>query len=86
MAALSQLSYGPLVRSKCSGEVEVVCPIDSFPLVVTCWVDSQANARPIRDKPDRDEETAVKLHAIRRYRIYFEGRVRPPSKALGSAT
>ena len=37
IAALSQLSYGPLVQPKCSGEVEIVGPLDLLPLVVLCW-------------------------------------------------
>jgi hypothetical protein len=48
MHALSQLSYGPLVSAQCSGELVLVCPIDTALLVV-----------PSRGKPKVDERVTV---------------------------
>jgi hypothetical protein len=36
MAALSQLSYGPNLLPNSSGEIEIICPIDTEFSVVVC--------------------------------------------------
>ena len=43
MAALSQLSYGPLFAAQCSGEIEIVRPIDATFLVVVGAVEAKVN-------------------------------------------
>jgi hypothetical protein len=59
MAALSQLSYGPLMVSKSSREVEVLGPIDATALVVSTRSDPERNRWPVGNSGDWDEETPI---------------------------
>lgn len=80
--SLSQLSYGPLLPSKCSREVEVVCPIYPPPLIVP------ARAKPKHDRWsalhafDWDEEASIQVEAVSRDRVDLGSRVSAPNKAL----
>jgi hypothetical protein len=62
-ASLSQLSYGPLVVSQCSREVEIVGPMDTAALVVSRWGKSQPDLMR-RKAVDRHEEASVELEAV----------------------
>jgi hypothetical protein len=83
--ALSQLSYGPLVPSKCSLEIEVVRPINAPLLVVQRRRYSKLNRRAFLCQFDRDEEATVEVHRVRGDYIDFIGRVRGLLPACSSA-
>src|SRR6185437_15780688 len=72
---LSQLSYGP-VPAKCSGEFEVLGPVDPASLVVLRRSKSEPNCREPIDPLDRNEIAAVELVAVRCDRIDLFARVR----------
>ena len=85
MAALSQLSYGPLAVSKCNREVEIVGPRDAPPLIVSRGV--QTKAHLVRGEPlDREKEAAIELVAVRSERIDLGRGVEAANQpALGAA-
>src|SRR4051794_22740661 len=64
MAALSQLSYGPLLRAKCSREVEIVCPINSPPLVVQTGAQPEMNGWTALDSGYRDQKASVQFYVV----------------------
>ena len=66
--ALSQLSYGP-VAAKCSGEFEVLGPVDSPRLIVLGLNETKLNSREPIDSMNRNEETAAELIGVGRYRV-----------------
>jgi hypothetical protein len=84
--ALSQLSYGPLVPSKCSGEIEVVRPVDTPPLVVAGRSNAELDRRPFLDKFDWEQEAAIKVHGIRGNHIHLIRRVRRLLPTRSSST
>jgi hypothetical protein len=85
MAALSQLSYGPLVPSKCSREVEVVSPIDAAPLIVQARTHPKCDGRPTLDASDRNEEAPIEFEVVRSDRIDLIGGVRPSDEPLSAS-
>jgi hypothetical protein len=80
--ALSQLSYGPLVPSQCSREVEIVSPVDPFSLVVAGWGESKADLLEAFGVSDGDEETSIELEAVERERIDFLPCVQAPDESV----
>ena len=64
MPTLSQLSYGPFLLSKSSGEIKIVGPIHAELLVVVRAAQTKMNLCPTRKLPVRQEEAAVDLLAI----------------------
>jgi hypothetical protein len=57
------------VSSKCSGEVEIICPVDPALLVVQGWSDSELDRRMLLDQLNRNEEAAIENHRIRGYHV-----------------
>jgi hypothetical protein len=84
--SLSQLSYGPLVVSKCSHEVEIICPIHAALLVVPRLRDAQKKCGVPRCELDWDQKAAVEVGAIRSDRVYLVRRVRGHPIAVPRAT
>ena len=80
MAALSQLSYGPVAGSKCSREVEIISPGNASPLVVSRGVQSEANLLPLESR-NGQKEAAIELVAIRGEGINLLWRVEAPNQA-----
>ena len=79
MAALSQLSYGPLAGSKCSREVEIIGPSDASPLVVSRGVQPEADL-VLREPLDGKKEAAIELVAIRSEGIDLVRGVQAPNQ------
>jgi hypothetical protein len=52
MAALSQLSYGPL-SPDCSGEFEVFRPVEAGLLIVPCWGKAKLDCAPFAERFER---------------------------------
>jgi hypothetical protein len=84
MAALSQLSYGPLLISQCNREIEIVGPSDASPLVVSRRVKPEADLVP-REPLDGQKEAAIELMAIRCEGIDLVCGVDAPHQSLSGA-
>ncbi len=84
MAALSQLSYGPLAVSKCSREVEIISPGDASPLVVSRRVQPEADLVS-RKLLDGKKEAAIELVAIRSEGIDLVCGIEAPNQPLPGA-
>jgi hypothetical protein len=81
MPALSQLSYGPLVISQSSREVEVVGPSDASQLIVFSRVEPEADLD--RGEPlDRKKEAAIELVTIRSEGVDLVGSVETSNQPL----
>src|SRR5262245_45986542 len=85
MQALSQLSYGPMVPSKCSREVEIVGPIDASFLVVTARLQTKRDRGTVLDDLDRDQEASVELEVVGTDRINFLRGVATANEPLSTA-
>ena len=84
--ALSQLSYGPLIGLKCSGEVEIVRPIDPSTLVVSRLDDSQIYGGVIPRNLDGKKEASVQVWAVGRNRVDVRGCVERHTVAVLGAS
>jgi transposase len=73
---LSQLSYGP-VAAQCSGEFEVLGPVDPPSLIVLGRNKSKLNSRESIDSMNGNQKAAVKLIAVSRNCVDLVARVRP---------
>jgi hypothetical protein len=82
MQALSQLSYGPLVVSKCSREIEIVGPVDSSSLVVQAWADAQCDRRALCHPRNRDQEASIEVKAVSGDRIDLLRGVAPANESV----
>jgi hypothetical protein len=75
--ALSQLSYGPVVRRQCSRELKILGPVNPKPLVVLrgrkTKKDLSTPAHPI----DWEVITTPVIRAIRSNRVDFVGGIEP---------
>jgi hypothetical protein len=77
MQVLSQLSYGPVVASKCSREVELVGPVDPAPLVVPARRNAQSDNGMTINSFDRKKEAPLEVAAIDSDCVDLGGRVWP---------
>ncbi len=68
MAALFQLSYGPL-SPNCSLEIEVIRPVDPTPLVVATRGDAKRYRGPVLNARNRNQKAPVELQAVRTDRV-----------------
>jgi hypothetical protein len=76
MAALSQLSYGP-VAPQCSGELVVLRPVDPVTLVVSSWPEPQRNLRALAEHLQGKEVAPIEFRAVSRERVDLVGRIGP---------
>ena len=86
MAALSQLSYGPLFLSKCSGEIEVVSPVNPPPLIVSARCQAQSDRRPILHEMDWDKEASIEFEAIGAYCVDLLRRIPAANESVSAST
>jgi hypothetical protein len=68
MAALSQLSYGPL-PPQFSGELEVLGPVHARCLIVPRWSQTKLDCASFTEGVERQEVAAIQLGAVDRKRI-----------------
>jgi hypothetical protein len=81
MAALSQLSYGPLVPSQCNRELEILRPRDTETLVIPCRRYAQANLSSRVESLDRKVIALIVFWAVRGVAVNFIDAVTPPPEA-----
>jgi hypothetical protein len=84
--SLSQLSYGPLMVSQSNGEVEIVGPIHTAPLVVPTGQHAERDRWTVGDSRDRNEKAAIELQAVSRNRVNLVSRVATSDEAFGSSS
>jgi ribosome-associated protein len=81
MQMLSQLSYGPLVASKCSREVEIIGPVDAAALVVSGSREPQMDECLRWKAHDGQPEATVQLGTVSGEGIDLLRRVKPSDEA-----
>jgi hypothetical protein len=82
MPTLSQLSYGPLFVAQCSGEVEIVGPIDAELLVVVGAVEAKVNLCSAHEVLVGQEKAAVNFLAVGRVTIDLTFDVDPAQQSV----
>src|SRR5262249_36527233 len=80
---LSQLSYGPKLPAKCSGELEIFSPTDAPALIVPRRSQPQLDDALIANRFEWDEVTRIQLQAVRSNCVDFVCRVATANKPLG---
>src|SRR5262249_45812763 len=86
MAALSQLSYGPLsVRPQCSAELEIIGPANADPLVVLRRRQPEPGSRMAVEDVRREEKGAVEFSAVGGDDVDLVATVRPSYDAVPSS-
>ena len=81
MQALSQLSYGPLLPSQCSGQLIPPGPTDIPPLAVPGLSNSQLERATRRHLIEWDEKATTQLWAINPEDIDLASHVSTPHKS-----